>query len=59
MGMLAKLLQAKGDFDGARLLMGRAYDLAAKNLGESHAITVDMRAALNGLMMNFSPPQMN
>jgi hypothetical protein len=51
MGMLAKLLHARADIAGARLLMSRAYNLATKTLGDKHPTTVDMKATLNGLMM--------
>jgi hypothetical protein len=51
MGMLAKLLQATGNFNGAQLLMSRAFNIAAKTLGENHPTTIDMKITLNGLMM--------
>jgi hypothetical protein len=59
MGMLAKLLHARGDVMGARLLMSRAYNIASKTLGEKHPTTVDMKAALNGLMMKLTPTHVN
>jgi hypothetical protein len=58
MGMLAKLLHATGDITGARLLMGRAYNIAAKSLGEKHPTTLDMKTTLNDLM-KLAPPPVN
>jgi hypothetical protein len=39
--------------------MGRAYNIAAKTLGERHPTTLDMKATLNGLMMKLAPPLVN
>jgi hypothetical protein len=44
---------------GASLLMSRAYNIAAKSLGETHPTTIDMKTALNGMMMKSAPPQTN
>jgi hypothetical protein len=59
MGMLAKLLQATGNFSGAQLLMSRAFNIAAKTLGENHPTTIDMKITLNGLMMKGLPANVN
>ena len=52
MGMLARLLENTGNFIDARLLLGRAYAIAAKSLGQGHPTTLNMKAQLNGLLMN-------
>jgi len=57
MGMLAQVLEAAGDLSGARLLAARAYNIAAKTLGENHTATIDMKAHLNRLMMKLAPTQ--
>jgi len=59
MGMLAKLLHATGDVTGARLLMGRAYNIASKTLGDKHPTTIDMKATLNGLMLKQTSTHVN
>ena len=55
MGMLAVLVEINGDPSGAKLLLGRAYNIAAKALGESHPTTLKMKTRLNALMLRSEP----
>jgi hypothetical protein len=57
--MLARVLSLTGDFVGAQLLAGRAYDIAARTLGEKHPTTVAMKDHLNALMMQLAPAHSN
>lgn len=60
--MLAKSREAIGDLRGARLLLGRAYDIAGSTVGRSYHSTKRMERQLNRLMiltMTPSPSAVN
>lgn len=39
--------------------MTRAYNIASKTLADKHQTTIDMKAALNGLIMKLTPTRVN
>jgi len=55
LSMLAKVLECTGDLTGAGILLGRAYNIFVKSLGETHPTTSDVKARLNALMMTLAP----
>ena len=59
MGLLALVLEERGDLDGAKLLAGRSYERAVKTLGENHPATISTRNQLHRLMGQLTPVHSN